>query len=377
MKIEYYIAIAGMMAVLQACQKDQSLPGQEPESPLLARVIAPGISTLEEGNDRLETRAASYDPKLVPSDVPHLANGQNYTNLPKGATLWLLIEEPDQDGYVYNESNPVPPTAWKESEEYPLKPYVVGDNGNIHPCATETEGTGEDEITKIKLDGQGVISQSAPLMLPYDRLFRFHIVSPAVPLKKDRSVQISNGQYVMATDCRWNETYPRAEKISSTTGLHQLQLASIINQTARLCITVIPGDNVSKLQVQDSGIEVSGIQEESQDFKWTKDSYIKEMVGNKRNSILMEKDYVTNADGSITNYVSLLPTDASTNTIFVLFHLMVNDVPTQYMASLPSRVYKASTQYNYRFKVNVKDNVTVGQWDYVTMVEEVEMNEQP
>lgn len=308
-------------------------------------------------------------------------------NMSKGSTLWLFIEVPE-DGYQYRETYNSPqevvePARWVESS-YSYKPYIVGENGAMYPCETEEYTVIENGVEcvyrKVRTDaltGEPLSSGSA-LLLP-SGLYKFHAVSPATPLLvKEGSqvhaptVHVKNGDYVLATDVRWKQTYPKGVLIRGGTdvsGVQHISLAALVNQTARIKVNIRCGDDhVRMLAVQKNGIEINGIQENIHGkFAWTMDAdTIKTRIGNKYEGLMFhEYEAGKDTDGRdmITAYASILPTDARTSTVYLLFHLIVNNVPTQYMVGLTNQLYKAANQYEFNFKVRMDGNVTVGTWD--------------
>lgn len=317
----------------------------------------------------------------------------------KGSTLWLLIETP-APGYSYksyysSSAEVAEPQKWQESE-FSYKPYVVGENGAMYPCETwDSTGTkdGKPAIFRaLKRDALtgSVLSSGSALMLP-PGLYKFHAVSPASSLlislggePQSPTVHMKNGEYVLATDVRWKETYPKGVLIQGGTdisGVHSVSLAALVNQTARIKVNIRCGDeHVRKLALQKGGIEISGIQEdEHADFKWTMDGDpIKTRIGNKyEGTMLRDIEHKLDGDGRdmITGYASILPTDARANTIYMLFHLVVNNVPTQYMVGLTNQLYEAAHEYVFNFKVRMDGNITVGTWDNNSLIyDDVELN---
>lgn len=322
----------------------------------------------------------------------------NIRDMRKGSTLWLLIETPEP-GYVYKPYYSSPddveePAGWQESE-FSYKPYVVGDNGAMYPCETldytETRDGKEAIYRSVKRDALTgeILSSGSALMLP-PGLYKFHAVSPASDLlisldgePQPPMVHMMNGEYMLATDVRWKETYPKGVLIQGGTdvsGVHSVSLAALVNQTARIKVNIICGEHVRKLALQKGGVEISGIQEdEHADFKWTMDGEpIQTRIGNKyEGTMLRDIEHTKDAEGHdmITGYASILPTDARTNTIYMLFHLVVNNVPTQYMVGLTNQLYEAAHEYVFNFKVRMDGNITVGTWDNNSLIyDDVELN---
>lgn len=295
-------------------------------------------------------------PGTKAADIP-----PQYTPMPMkpGSTLWLIIEKKENG-------------VWEEDEEHSMKSYVVSAGNTLFPCDVDDDGN-------ALLDSYG-----AALMLP-EGTYRFHAVSPARRLRPDGAMPIRNGDYVVATDTRWEQTSPKDVEIvieSDSPEMQTVELNPLINQTARIKVNVKMGRNVKTLSVLPEGIEISGIQEDhvdGVDFIWHKDGYyIPALVGNKYEGTLLA-DYdcreISDASGSITGYASILPTDARTNSIFFLFNLMVNEVPTQYLISLNDQYYAASFQYEYNFTVNVDGGITLATWDNITIVQDVDMTD--
>lgn len=321
--------------------------------------------------------------------IPPLGSVGAVNIMPEGSTLWLLIEIPGP-GYRYKESyndpsEVVEPASWQESE-YSYRPYVVGSNGAMYPCETEDVVLGNEVYRQVKRDAlSGEILSSGPaLMLPFG-LYKFHAVAPASPLLVKRDgveqrpkVRIHNGEYVQATDVRWKETYPKGVLIrggSEMSGVQSISLASLVNQTARITVNVRCGDDyVRMLSLQKNGIVISGIQEDRfGEFNWTMDNEpVQTRIGNKYEGAVFRDVEHRKVDGRdvITAHVSILPTDARANTIYVLFHLIVNNVPTQFMVGLTNQLYLAANEYVFNFNVRMDGNVTVGTWDNDTVVYE-------
>lgn len=389
-----YAAFAACV-LLFSCNTRALVPDRQ--EPVLVQITAPGSCGFGmQGSDAQTTKASKAGEGSDGFDELFIDANQSIGNLhsmPKGSTLWLLIEVPGP-GYQYKPSYSNPsevekPSSWVESE-YSYKPYIVGDNGAMYPCETrDSSGTRDGKTAMfrvVKRDPNGQIQSSgSALMLP-PGLYKFHAVSPASPLlttldgaQQSPSVHISNGQYVQATDIRWRETYPKGVLIRGGTevgGVQNIKLAALANQTARIKVNIRCGDDhVRKLALQKSGIEISGIQEDSHaDFRWTIDGDpIQTRIGNKYAGIRF-RDYEEKKDSDgrdmITAYASILPTDARANTIYVLFHLIVNNVPTQYMVGLTNQLYEAANQYTFNFRVRMDGNVTVGTWDNNTLIYE-------
>lgn len=300
-----------------------------------------------------------FDTKATRDELPHVPKSP--IPMPEGTTLYLLIEEWVDDD-------------WQISDKYPMKPYVVGGANSLYPCAVDDDGT--------------VIpnSSGSPLMLTNGR-YRFHAVSPARKLETvtvggttyDNVMKIKNGDYVIASDTRWYDTYPTDVTVEidpSSPMMQEVELNPLIHQTAQMKFYIKKGKNVSSLDVLPDGVTVSGIQDDTKDgisFHWSTDESVLPMkVGDKYHGVTIPMDnwkqIEEGGDEYLLGEAAILPTDASTNAVFIIFNLRVNDVPTQYMVSLNQQYYKSSYSYEYRFRVDVEDGITVAVWDNISHV---------
>lgn len=343
-KVKLYICLAAL--ILVSCGKN----GEVAEEQHGVRVVAGGYyAGWYEGFD---TKANCPD-----HDLPYVPKGP--IPMPEGSTLYLMIEEWDVD-------------AWKISEKYPMKPYVVGGASSLYPCEVYDDGT--------VIPG----SSGSPLMLTNGR-YRFHAVSPARKLETvvangttyHNVMKIKNGDYVIASDTRWHDTYPTDVAVEidpSSPMMQEVELNPLIHQTAQMKFYIKKGRNVSSLDVLPDGVSISGIQDDTKDgisFHWSTDESLLPMkVGDKYHGVTIREWKEIEEDGEeyLVGEAAILPTDASTNAVFIVFNLRVNDVPTQYMMSLHQQYYKSSYSYEYRFKVDVEDGITVAVWDNITHV---------
>lgn len=394
--LKYIISVLCASVLLYSCSTRVFVPDVPADG--LVLIKAPSSCSFSMPYTKALTKAGGdsdgFDNLFIYSD----RDLNRMHNMPKGSTLWLLIEVPE-DGYSYKAEYNSPaevlePSGWVDSE-YSYKPYIVGENGAMYPCETVDSVAVIDNkeyvyrvVKRDELSGE-LLSSGSALMLP-PGLYKFHAVSPASALLVKEGeqehapiVHVDNGDYVLATDVRWRETYPKGVLIrggADVSGVHVISLAALVNQTARIKVNIRCGDeHVRMLSVQKSGIEISGIQENIYgQFAWTMDGdTIKTRTGNKYEGLMFhEYESRKDADGRdmITAYASILPTDARTNTIYLLFHLVVNNVPTQYMVGLTNQLYQAANEYEFNFKVRMEGNVTVGTWDNDTVIyEDIEL----
>ncbi len=330
------IAICLLTASCQSVIPD----APEPMAPVLAGGVYTGLTP---GYETKASLAAIADPLPATMD------------LPAGTTLYLMIEVWDGERFV------------QDKVRYPLKSYVVGGGNSLYPC-------------RVDDDGNSLEQSGSPLMLGVGR-YRFHAVSPA---RKIRDVEINsvvypdvmpirNGDYVIASDPNWDETAPTIADVAITTGnaVQPVTLNPLINQTAEMVFNIKKGKNVTKLEILPEGVDLTGIQNDDSGvaFHWSiGGSELPMKVGDKYHGVKV-KDWVETAEG-LKGTISVLPTDATTNAIFILFNIAVNDVPTQYMATLNQQYYKSSHRYSYSFRVDVEDGIHVATWDNIAIKQE-------
>lgn len=278
-------------------------------------------------------------------------------DLPVGTTLYLMIQVWDAEKGEFVQ----------DKERYPLKSYVVGGGNSLYPCRVDYDGTCLEQT-------------GSPLMLGVGK-YKFHAVSPA-RLIRDTTINgkeykdvmpIVNGDYVIASDPNWYETAPKEADIVITTGsaVEPVELNPMINQTAEMVFNIKKGKNVTKLEILPEGVDLTGIQDDNSGvaFHWSiGGSELPMKVGDKYHGVKVT-DWSETGDG-LQGKISILPTDATTNAIFILFNIAVNDVPTQYMASLNQQYYKSSHRYTYDFRVNVEDGIHVATWDNIAIKQE-------
>lgn len=340
----YITAMCGLLTL--SCQR--VFPDQD--STLMVPVLAGGV---------YESMPSGYDTKASLEEYLG-GNLPAEKQLPEGTTLYLMIEVKENGEWVQDKDN------------YPLKSYVVGGGQSLFPCVVDE-------------DGNCIEQSGSPLMLG-EGSYRFHAVSPA-RLIQDMTINghdyedvmpIKNGDYVIASDPNWEETAPTEANVHITTNndVMPVKLNPLINQTAEMVFNISKGRNVTKLEVLPEGVELTGIQDDDSGvaFHWSiGGAELPMKVGDKYHGVKV-KDWEETPQG-LRGKVSILPTDATTNAIFLLFNIAVDDVPTQYMATLNQQYYRSSHRYTYNFVVDVADGVTVAAWDNITIRREGDFTE--
>ena len=315
--------------------------------------------------DRPATKA---EPSNALFDIQdRLDNGMvPISNLPEGSTLWLTYEHKN-DLLGYTSPN--------------LKAYVVRSSGGgyqaLYACKhTEVDG-------KMVVNPADVSETATPLYLKHDSTYRFRMISPAMPIdKKTLAMVVDNGDSFCSSDQRYEQTESKDTRIEATaSGVNYISLNPMIQQTARLRFVLKKGANVSTISMMGDGVEITGIQNpynhnpDGDHYHWSSMSTADTLVmrkGDKRAWVTLPGDsFVTNADGSLTGDVCILPTDARSNTVTILLNMAVNGVPTQYITTLNGMVFEHAKSYNMNFTVDLRDNIVVVNWQNISWTEDI------
>ena len=244
--------------------------------------------------------------------------------------------------------------------------------------------------------------EGTPLYLKDGHTYKFYAISPARKLDEDLltkvqqvGFQVKNGEYFYANDCRYSKTTPDEVTVKSdnTEDVQIIDLKPMINQTAQLKFQIQEGEGVHDLDIQPSGIQISGLQNDSPNeynddgteniygnpngLFWhmsqsTTDEPITLQHGGKSGTF-NRYDYTIDTDGYVNIDVPVLPMYSISKPVIVVFRLKVNGVPTSYEMMLNEKDFKAGYSYGYRGKVSIDDGVTVVTWQYVSWEVDVEL----
>lgn len=287
--------------------------------------------------------------------------------LPVGSTLWLSYAKQNSDNTSYGEPN--------------LQGYVVGTTtggyNTLYPCTTQ------------EVDGKLVINAEeigVPLYLEAGT-YKFKMISPAYPISTDLKMAVDNGIYLYATDGRYEETYSQPIEVAvNATGVQYIQLNPIISQVARFTFTIRKGEGVNTLEPLDAGIEVSGLQnpyykDEQLEYNWCSENIADTLVmrmGDKRSWVTLPgTELQTDAEGTITGNIGVLPTLTMSTPVAVLINLAINGVPTQYMTLVNEQHLLHARSYNFYWEVSVEDGrISVMTWQNQSWMTEVVGNKE-
>lgn len=307
-------------------------------------------------------------------------------NLPDGTTLWLFAEDI---------------TEGELQEEVEPKSYVVRDIDGMY----DDEGRLLQQLLPCTVDDEGnLLSEtSVPLYLTFGHIYRFRAVSPARKFvegatdEEGESVYafyVDNKEYVIATDDRYEETAAREITINAdaadegSAGVEVVEMKPLINQTAQLEFTIVPEENnpyIHSISVLPQGIEISGVQDlysASSDnsvlWNWSTGEPLHAYTGDNNTSFLIRKDtqfedafIEERENGSLYIKCPILPTNAFSTSIIVVFNLQINGSPTQYEMMLNQKIYQAAYTYHYKGTIRMEDGVSVITWQYVNWSDDV------
>ena len=365
MKIKVIILVTAVYFCMTGCTKEQAdVPAYEvPEGMRAVEFVLSGMigSPLKE-NSGAESRMGNAPGGDVDSGT---LDGKNEINLPDGATLWIKAKEIDQD----------------KSHEV-INSYVVR---NI--SGTET---GQQMLYPCTVDKDGNVTEetSVPMFLKIGSTYEFYAVSPARAFVEgtDNALYVNNKEYVISSDKRYSQTEPK-EVLIEDNGEGTVQIVkmnTLINQTAQLEFTIYAEDNdpnIYSLDVLPQGVEISGIQRlydinmnaNAEPWNWSWNDTLKVMIGQNDEKVIVRKLNETdnsfimkNPDGSLYVKCPILPTDAFSSSIIVLFNLEVNGNPTQFEFMLNQKIFRSAYTYHYKGKLSIENGVTVMTWQYVS-----------
>lgn len=287
--------------------------------------------------------------------------------VPVGTTLWIAI-------YKYNDLE-APENSPSNPDTYKLintKSYIVRENA-LYPCSVDEDGnyTGEDR----------------PLYLGLGKYF-FRAMGPARQLVErsegePASLYLNNGEYVIANDERYPETASSDPIVVSEEELDHLRvpLKTLINQTARLKFTLYSVDPfVHNMEMQTVGVEISGLQnrydkaaEGAAPWNWSMCSLSDTLIaypGQKNTLIYLREPSLSEPDKFVIE-TAILPTDAVSTPLIVLFNMNINGNPTQFEMMLNRKMFRAAYSYHYRGQVTINEGISAIEWQSVSWTAEV------
>ena len=375
-KILSIISICVTTYLFYACSQEEvgkvPVSPEVPEGKVAVTFTIPGM--IAEPLDGFAEKSRS-----ILTDIP-------VNNLPDGTTLWLFAEDI---------------TEGELQEEVEPKSYVVRDIDGMY----DDEGRLLQQLLPCSVDDEGnlVSETSVPLYLTFGHRYHFRAVSPARKFvegatdEEGESVYafyVDNKEYVIATDDRYEETAATEITINAdaadegSAGVEVVEMKPLINQTAQLEFTIVPEENnpyIHSISVLPQGIEISGVQDlysASSDnsvlWNWSTGEPLHAYTGDNNTSFLIRKDtqfedafIEERENGSLYIKCPILPTNAFSTSIIVVFNLQINGSPTQYEMMLNQKIYQAAYTYHYKGTIRMEDGVSVITWQYVNWSDDV------
>ncbi len=376
-----FAAAALFLPLLGACDK-QDLSGENREPAPEGMVeIRPALSGRFDVIPRSASGAAEAATRVYDDNGTTDSKLKPPTRLPDGSTVWLIARNAEtgkleKNSYVVHNSTPT-----REQTSF------------LYPCTVKEDGSVDKE-------------EGTPLYLKKGEKFMFYGLSPARALDETKfaagtvGFRFKNGEAFYANDARYTKTFPtQAIEIGSDAApdrgepVQQVELMPMINQTAQLKFQIVKDNTgyVHELDIQPSGIQISGLQNDAPDegvyggpdgIDWhmsmptgvegTYDEPILLQYGSKSGT-LTSYDYTLDADDRINIEVPIVPMWDISKPVIVVFRLKVNGVPSTYEMMLNEKDFKAGYSYGYRGTVSVEKGVSVISWQFVSWDCEVEL----
>jgi len=356
---------AAMMLIPFVSCSEQEIPGgghSVPEGMVEVRPVLSGMfSSIPRDPSDAGGRASSraYHDNATTNDKLTTT-----LRLQEGATVWLIAKGETDNTYV-------------------KKSYVVYNSGD------ESDDVSYLVPCVVNDDGEVVSMESMPLYLKDGQKYSFAAVSPARRIKEEDftttgevAFKVRNGEYFYANDCRYDKTTPDTVTIenSNPEAVSEITLKPMINQTAELRFKIVAGTGVHDLDIQPSGIEVSGLQNDhSVGIDWhmskSKTDEPIELKHSDKDGVYHQYNYTISDEDSVRSVnidVPVLPMYSISKPVIVMFRLKVNGVPSSYEMMLNEKDFKAGYSYGYRGTLVVTEGVSVITWQYVSWETDIE-----
>jgi len=322
-----------------------ALPGRFSSVPRKASEAGRALTKVYDDNDKTNEKLG----KTIP--------------LPEGSTVWLLAKNEADNSFIKNS-------------------YVVYN-------AKDTDGTDNKErsyLVPCDVDENGTVinQKGSPLYLKEGSEYKFYALSPARKLDEAKlkkgiiGFKVKNGEYLLAHDCRYKSTTPERITIArsdAAEAVQEIKLQPMINQTAELKFRIMKGHGVYDLDIQPSGIEISGLQYDSLSvtppgISWHmslgKDDEPITLKHGEKFGVFKSYDYTISPQEDVNIEAAVLPMYSIPKPIIILFHLKINGVPSSFEMMLNEKDFKAGYSYGYRGTVSIKDGVEVITWQYIS-----------
>jgi len=359
-----------LLPMLGSCEShDAPEPGKTdvPEGMVEIRPVLQGFhkSLPRDASGARSAGSRAYPDNGVTGDA--LVNN-TLLRLPEGSTVWLIAESS---------------TAGQTQMTYEKKSYVVYNPEDDETMSYLMPCTVDDNGDVLSMEG-------TPFYLKAGKSYKFYAISPARKLdeasfrKGTMGFYVKNGEYFYANDCRYASTEPETIDVQSdnSESVQVVKLKPMINQTAELKFQIRKGVGVHDLNIQPSGIQISGLQNDSPTEKnpnglfWhmSKDRGDEPITLQHGDKVGLYNcyDYTVDSETRVNISVPVLPMYSISKPVIVVFRLKVNGVPTSYEMMLNEKDFKAGYSYGYRGEVSISEGVSVITWQYVSWEHDVE-----
>lgn len=281
----------------------------------------------------------------------NLPTGHKIVPLPEGSTLRIIAEKLDE--------------TTGQVTSYSSAAYVVKE---------VSEGTGVTSLYPCEVDADGnVESIDGTPMFISEGNYIFWAVSPARELGEGNTLSVKNGEELLATDDRYEETKStyievKGDWANDESRIEVIRLKPLFNQTAQLKFTITSEAKwIHSLELLAAGVEYSGLQEETEN-NWSLTGHLNTDYGMK-NGTYRETECVTGKNSDGTHYLEVttpvLPVNAVATPVVVLFNVLINGVPSPFSIMLTEKNFQAGYSYHYKGTVKLQDGVAVIVWQFV------------
>ena len=361
------VAVLFLVPLLAACEKQE--PSDNPVVPEGMVEIRPVLGSVFTSIPRDPADTGQPGTRVYDSNETTDGKLTKTHRLPKGSTVWLIAGRTIDGGQTISGALEKRSYVVYNPEDAPDVSYLV-------PCTVDDEGN------MLDMDG-------SPFYLKDNQDYMFYGISPARKLDEKKfatqeiAFQVKNGEAFYANDSRYSATTPQHVTVTGDDNAEALQIVSLcpmVNQTAQIKIQVQKGDGVHDLDIQPSGIQVSGLQNDSPQpaneygdsngLYWhmsrsRADEPIVLQHGSKT-GVYHSYDYEIDENGRVNIEVPVLPMRSLSKPVIVLLRLKINGVPTSYELMLNEKDFKAGYSYGYRGQVSISDGIDVVTWQYVS-----------
>lgn len=322
----YRTLLLAATVALTSCNQDED---NYPETDRLVPVSVqlPGVYTSITSQTATSRATSNGDLNNIP-----------ILNLEEGSTLWLFATQ-------------------EKSSATTVQGYIVktpkGGVQSLYPCEKKKNSDGSIDIDTEKVS-------TTPLYLTAGSTYTFSAISPAKTIFKDNKFRISNVEYVVATNNAWTQTAPTQLKIAGNEGI--VVLNPLMQVGARMTFTIKKSDRISSISVIQSGIEIDGIGEESTVPDYTIGTDLPTSIGDSYNRLFVPSSTFTEIENGLKSDIGIRPVDCRSTVVHVIMNLMINGTPVQYTFAVKDRLFKPGYSYDYMVTIDVKNGITIANW---------------